>query len=133
MIDVLAQTMTPAGIPEWLWIVLAGVAGFFVSQVWPTLRKGLEARAERETAEAKADLEHLIAAQTTTANALEKMSTALDMMARDQVAKTFELQELRRDVRALLSALYSAGIVPQRRSDDTPAELKRLLKEEPHP
>lgn len=126
--------------PEQLWIALAAVGGFMASQVWPTLRDLWKARAERETLEAKSDadrvteaLEASSRAQQTTAGALEKIAQALDLMARDQVAKTFQIEELRRSHRDLMAALQGAGVVPARRVTDEPQALAALLREEPRP
>jgi hypothetical protein len=98
--------VTPDGVPTWAWVILVAFATWFARDLWPWLKL------RAETAEKHAlssDLsqderylrafEQASAAQASTASALDKVAQSLDLFARNSVAMTFELAELRREVR----------------------------------
>lgn len=127
----LAQAVAaPADIPEWVWFALVAVAAWFARDVWPWLRdlRSADAKARREReARGESDQEDRFlqafetssAAQAQTASALEKVAASLDLFARNSVAVTFELSELRREVRG-------------RSTPDADREIvARMLRQEP--
>ena len=114
-------SVIPADIPQWLWILVAAAAGFFANKVWPTLERRLESAEKNETSQD----ERFLKAYEQAAEALQKISTSLDLFSRNTVALTFEIAELRREVRQ-----------QQRAADHpTPTEtetLQRMLGQPPN-
>jgi len=115
---------------NWIWIVVVGVSGFAASRFWPFLETiwsaDAKARRERGAKDARDEqtryltaIEEAAHAQTVTAAALDKIAVALDMFGRDAVARTFEISELRREMRDQFSAIANRiGGSPRRRAGD---------------
>jgi hypothetical protein len=113
--------------PDWIWLAVAALGGWFAKDGWPWLRGLLDAefkeRRKRETEAAKAvaarrssdrevDAGRYLAAfetsaaaqqlsaaaQKETAEALGKVAAAIDMFGRASIAQQFTTQEMRREL-----------------------------------
>ena len=123
----LAQTTTttPAGFPEWLWLMLVGLGGFAAANA-PWVRAQLDAvfkerrqEARKQTAELN---ERLLTAQETTAKALSSIAEsnkatadALNIFASHWSATSLHLDEIRRELRRLRNDPEAGRITPKTR------------------
>ena len=132
----LAQTLTPDGIPGWLWAALGIAGGFFMKEVWPAVRGWIDADFKARRTEGRKDAEEfsrrLLAAQETTATALASIAEsnkatadALHIFASHRAADSLALDEIRRELRRMRGEPAEGKITPRRGRVATPAEAAR--------
>lgn len=122
-----AQTVTPtpAGVPEWLWLMLVGLGGFAAANA-PWVRAQLDAafkeRRQENRKQAAALNERLLAAQESTARALTSIAEsnratadALNIFASHRAADSLAIDEIRRELRRLRNDPETGRITPRTR------------------
>lgn len=118
----LAQALDPTAppdIPAWLWLVLATAAGFFAKDFWPWLKSRWEREDARHAQDDASQDERFLKAYEQTAKALESLAVTIDVFSRSQVVTAFQIDEMRREIRAL------AGRSTPANSDVTLATMLR--------